>query len=436
MSTVAAKPKSLGELIQYYRQKKDISLNKLQELVGIDKGSLSRIENGEVKRPDFQMILSIAAALNIPRNDIVEQYIQIGHKSEVIHSILQNALQSSDHPSLITKIAAKFLESSNEDSLDLVEKLYQTTDSVEDTSIQLSLFNLIIDYSRNHGIMPYIAKSSYQKYMIERNDFSKLNETYQLGKNVFDYVNFLGNRQRTTFYYSLGIHAYSLMNFDDSVSYMKYVIESDTTENGEYSANAYINLCNSSYYTGDYEASQSYLDEYSKYHFSYVADNVKFMSACIKGKTGSLDNAISQLNSYLKDASEYNVIFAVTELLDLHVKKSDFHSAKMLLDYEKQMVKSLQDKRTTPFKRSVLARFYKLTGDLLQHENVEKSFDFYMKSVLEHARIGQYDKSFNCLGNITQAIAKGTIASKDTLNKLDFLIKSVSQKQFNREDWL
>ncbi|MFD3272403.1 helix-turn-helix domain-containing protein [Paenibacillus dendritiformis] len=77
---------SLGELIKHYRQKKEISLSKLQEAVGVDKGSLSRIENDEVKRPDFQSILSIAAVLDIPHNDIVEQYIEIGHKPEVLYT--------------------------------------------------------------------------------------------------------------------------------------------------------------------------------------------------------------------------------------------------------------------------------------------------------------------------------------------------------------
>ncbi|MGG3838664.1 hypothetical protein ABEV00_16785 [Paenibacillus thiaminolyticus] len=67
------------------------------------KGSLSRIENGEVKRPDFQSILSIASVLEIPHNDIVEQYIEIGHKSEVIYAILKNELATLEHPSLITK---------------------------------------------------------------------------------------------------------------------------------------------------------------------------------------------------------------------------------------------------------------------------------------------------------------------------------------------
>ncbi|MCY9553075.1 transcriptional regulator, partial [Paenibacillus apiarius] len=60
-------------------------------------------------------------------------------------------------------MAVKYLESSNEDSLDLIEKLNQTVVSAQNEPIQLSLYNLIVDYSRSHGIMPYIAKGLYQK---------------------------------------------------------------------------------------------------------------------------------------------------------------------------------------------------------------------------------------------------------------------------------
>ncbi|WP_325175948.1 helix-turn-helix domain-containing protein [Paenibacillus profundus] len=99
MSTVTAKPKSLGELILFHRQKKEMILSKLQEAVGVDKGSLSRIENGEVKRPDFNIIQSIAAVLDIPGDDIVEQYIETGHKSDVVFSFLQKDFEAPSNVS-------------------------------------------------------------------------------------------------------------------------------------------------------------------------------------------------------------------------------------------------------------------------------------------------------------------------------------------------
>ncbi|WP_197255886.1 hypothetical protein [Paenibacillus dendritiformis] len=124
MNTGAVKPKNLGELIKYYRQM---------------------------------------------NNDIAEQYNEIQKKPEVIFSILQNELETLEHPAFIPEIAAKFLEASN--GMDGVKKLYRAIDSVQDTSIQLAVYNLIIDYSRSHGMMPYMAKGLYRKYMIERNDF-------------------------------------------------------------------------------------------------------------------------------------------------------------------------------------------------------------------------------------------------------------------------
>ena len=426
MSAVAAKPATLGELIQCYRQKKDISLSKLQELIGIDKSSLSRIENGEVKRPDFNIIQSIAAELDIPSDDIVELYIEIGHKSDVVFSFLQKALEAPSNASLVAKIAAKFLESSNEDSLDLVEKLYQTTDSVEDTSIQLSLFNLIIDYSRNHGIMPYIAKGLYRKYMIERNDFSKLSETYQSGKYILDYANFLSKKERITFYYSLGVHAFSLLKHYESIKFSEYVIENDIPE-GEYRANAIFNACNSHYYLDEYATSKTYLTEYSKFPFLYVEDNVKLMNGCLSGKTGDVELGIDQLEEYLNNPSEYNLIYAVTMLMDLYLIKRNYYSAKLLLKYEAEMEISLQNNCTTPDKRSKLALFYKLKGDLLLDENIEEAFDCYMKSALEYMKISLHGKAFEMLYLMTNAMDGSPHLNQKAIRKLSTAFNFLSQ---------
>ncbi|MEC0121747.1 hypothetical protein P4H50_22690 [Paenibacillus apiarius] len=109
----------------------------------------------------------------------------------------------------------------------MIEKLNQTVVSAQNEPIQLSLYNLIVDYSRSHGIMPYIAKGLYQKYMIERNDFSRLNQTYQSGKYVLDYVNFLSHKERILLYYGLSVHAYSLMYYHDAIELGNYVWKMD-----------------------------------------------------------------------------------------------------------------------------------------------------------------------------------------------------------------
>nr|WP_240463854.1 helix-turn-helix transcriptional regulator [Paenibacillus apiarius] len=422
----------MGELIQYHRQNKNISLSKLQELVGVGKGSLSRIENGEVKRPHFKTIQSIATALDIPRNDIIEQYIRIGHKSDVIYSILQEALETPDHPLLISNIATKFLESPNEDSLDLVERMYQTIDSVEDTSIKLSLFNLIIDYSRNHGIMPYIAKCLYQKYMIERNDFTVLKETYQSGKYILDYANFLSDKEKIIVHYSLAVHAYNLMLYEDCIKLCSYILENDKPL-GEYKANAVFSILCSHHYLGQYEKSKSYLEEYYKFPFPYVSDNAKLMTGITNGKVGHRELAISQLQDYLKSPSTYNLIYAVTELFNLYLQINDFVSAEGLLNHEDSMIKSINDKCTTPFKRSRLAYFYQLKGTLMFNtQQYDEAFNCFIESVCEYMDIGVYDKALVSLLHINRAIIEdNSLFSLEVVKKFDSLNQQLYKKASN-----
>ncbi|NEZ40347.1 helix-turn-helix domain-containing protein [Paenibacillus alvei] len=425
VSTVAAKPKSLGELIQYHRLNKNISLSKLQEAVGLDKGSLSRIERGEVKRPDFHILLSIAAALDIPHHDIVELYIEIGHKSEVIFSIFQHELATLEHPLLICKIAAKFLESPSEDSYDLVEKLYRTIDSIENSAIQLSLYHLIIDYSRSHGIMPYIAKGLYRKYMIERNDFSKLKETYQSGKNVLDYVNFLSEQERILLYFRLGVHAYSLMYYQDVIEFGKYVIQHGI---GEFQAYATQNVCNAYYHLGDFNTCQTYLEKYSRYPYPFVADHVKLMTAYISGKTGNIELAIAQFKTYLTNSSSYNLIHAVTELMDLYISKGDLIAAEQLIQYEEQILESMDSPQTTPYKKSRLAYYYRIKGQLLVSKNQEEdAIDSFFQSTLEYSKIGFYTEAFRSLSHVTLTMRQSQSSiTNNIVKKFDDICSAIA----------
>lgn len=426
VSTVTTKPKSLGELIQYHRLNKNISLSKLQEAVGLDKGSLSRIERGEVKRPDFHIILSIAAALDIPHNDIVELYIEIGHKSEVIFSIFQHELATLEHPLLINKIAAKFLESPSEDSFDLVEKLYRTIDSIGNSAIQLSLYHLIIDYSRSHGIMPYIAKGLYRKYMIERNDFSRLKETYQSGKSVLDYVNFLSDQEKILLYYGLSVHAYSLIDYEDAIRFGEYVVKNGT---GESQANATHNVCNAYYHLGDLVACRSYLEKYSQYPYPFVPDNVSLMTGYINGKTGNIELAISQFKTYLMDSSQYNLVHAVTELMDLYLSKDDLIAAEQLIQYEEQMVESMNSPYTTPYKKSRLAYYYRIKGQLLVSKKQEEdAIDSFLQSALKYYQIALFTEAFYSLSYVTQTMLTSHSITNDTVHKVDNMCRAIAKK--------
>lgn len=186
------------------------------------------------------------------------------------------------------------------------------------------------------------------------------------------------------------------MKYDESIKFSRYVIENDIS-NSHYSAHATLNICNCHYYLGDYKTSMTFLDDYKKYSFSFVEDNVKFITGCINGKTGNVELGIKQLEGYLKAPSDFNLVYAVTTLMDLYLIKHDFKSAKKLLEHVPEMEESIKDKRTTPDKKARLAFFYQLVGNVLIIEDDEKAFDYYLKSALEYMRIGLYE---NALGSI------------------------------------
>ncbi|MCE5172559.1 helix-turn-helix domain-containing protein [Paenibacillus profundus] len=158
----ASKIKIIGELIHDTRRASNITLTLLSELSGINKGTISRIENGEIKQPDFSTVRILATSLKIPFETLVDYYVEVEKRAELLFDILQTTILQRGSTELIRKVAAKYLKAPNEDSVDLTEKLYQIIAPIEDDSIKLSLYNLIIEHSRSHGIMPYIAKGLYQ----------------------------------------------------------------------------------------------------------------------------------------------------------------------------------------------------------------------------------------------------------------------------------
>ncbi|MDR0266524.1 helix-turn-helix transcriptional regulator, partial [Paenibacillus sp.] len=74
--------KSIRELIHAARCELDITLTQLSDLSGIPKGTISKIEKGDVKRPEDQTIMSLGRALNIPIETLVDYYVEVENRSD------------------------------------------------------------------------------------------------------------------------------------------------------------------------------------------------------------------------------------------------------------------------------------------------------------------------------------------------------------------
>ncbi|MCR8845049.1 helix-turn-helix domain-containing protein [Paenibacillus sp. SC116] len=388
---------SLGDLVREYRTKSEMTLSELARATDVSKGTLSKLENGEVKKPDYQKLQVVMQVLGIPYEDYIGLYVQGEKNTLSLWTILEETIERKCSSTIISQIAKRYLIIVKGESYDAVAELYRFAMKQEEESVKFDLLSLIFNYSRSHGIMPYYAKSLFQKYIIERNDFTKLNETYQSGKYILNYAGFLDEEDRLGLYYRLAVHAYSLSEYLESIDLSHYVVVHTEPENILRSY-AVFTICNAHYYLNEFDKSREYFRECTKFEDSYSQDNVKFMIGCINARSGNIELGMKQLESYLENPSEWNIVHAVVALMDIYMSRVAVESAKKLFEYETIMEKSIQDPRTAPLKRAHLAHYYKLKGDILLYDNdSEAALEYYAKSTIEYSKISAHNKAYNWL---------------------------------------
>lgn len=377
--------RTIGELIHDTRCALNITLTRLSELSGIHKGTISRIENGNVKRPEFQTVLPLATVLHIPFETLIDYYVEVETRSDHLRSMYETALTQGSSIEQIRKVAAKYLES-NEDSFELTGKLFDSIESIKDTSIKCSLYDLIIDYSRSHGIMPFIARGMHRKYLIERNDFKRLKEIYYSGKHVLHYIDFLPQEEQIELYYKLGVHAYNLRFYHESIELCKRIVAEDGGSS-PYRVYAFWVLRDAHFALGKYEESELYSLQYKQLNYPDSQEHVGFMEALYNAKKGNAQKATEQLLTFLKTCSDFFVFPATKHLLELYLLQRDFEGAKTLMENSKISL-SILDKEN-PLSYSEFADFLKLQGDYyLAIGDFDNFIRVLMEGILYYSKVG------------------------------------------------
>lgn len=87
----------LKDIIKQRREELGYSYGKLAILTGLDKGEISRIENGKRKRPGIKNVKKICEALNL---DLTETYRKIGILGETDKDFLNDLLDILDKEEL------------------------------------------------------------------------------------------------------------------------------------------------------------------------------------------------------------------------------------------------------------------------------------------------------------------------------------------------
>ncbi|WCF11391.1 helix-turn-helix domain-containing protein (plasmid) [Paenibacillus thiaminolyticus] len=419
---------SIGELIKTYRQSADMTLAQLSELSGIHKGTISKIENNDVKRPEYMTVRPLVEKLNIPLDEYVKLHIEVDKRADTLMFILKDLIHSKVEEDLIYKVANKFLESPSDDSLSLLERLYVFSSSLEDDETKIILYRVIINYSRDHSIMQYLAKGLYQTYLIERNDFSRLRAVYDSGKHLVQYTKFLSSEERNTLHYKLGIHAFNLFLYEQSIDFCLKVLQEAHEEDMNY-INALGVLRDSYFYREDYVKSEEYSLRYKQYDYPHIKVNGILMEALINGKKGKTDLAVTQLKSFLETANQDASLPAINQLIHIYLKENELHEIKLLL--EKQKINPSNISNNNPYIIYELAEYYYHKGEYyIVIGEFQKGLSDLLEAAWQFSRINATDHEKKCINMVVRShLSRSAVMTIPTLEKL----KSYYERSTNKE---
>ncbi|OBY77309.1 DNA-binding protein [Paenibacillus sp. KS1] len=407
---------SIGELIHSYRRNSGMTLAQLSETSGVHKGTISKIENEDVKRPEYTTLRPLVEALRIPLDTVVELYISVDKRAEMRLHILQDVIQHSGSAELAQKVGAKFLESPSDDSHSLVERLYGFAGTVECKEIRLALYQLIVDYSRDHGIMPFLAKGLLQVYLIERDDFTRMRAVYESGNHIVMYAHFLSAEDRIMFYYKLGIHAYNLFLYPESIDLALHVVQEAEPDN-EYYVHALFILRGAYYQIGNYDKSEHYTHLYSQYDGPYIKENTLLMNALLNSKKGKTDVAVAQLTTLLEKCDQNTALSALNQLMIIYLQEHRLEEAKNLLPYPIDPQHIID---SNPNMISQLAEYYYHRAKyFITVGEFEKSISGFLEGALHFSRVDDVRQEKQCIHQIMQShLTQNMQMTIPTLQKL------------------
>ncbi|WCF06691.1 helix-turn-helix domain-containing protein [Paenibacillus thiaminolyticus] len=411
-----------------------MTLAQLSELTGIHKGTISKIENGDVKRPEYKTIRPLADSLQIPLETLVELHITVDKRADTLLFVLQDVIQHSGTAELVTKVGRKFLESPSDDSHALVERLYDFAGHVENKEIQFALYQLIVDYSRDHGIMPFLARGLFQVYLIERDDFTRLRSVYESGKHIVQYAQFLTSEDRVTLYYKLAIHAFNLFLYRQSIELGLQVFREAAPDNLYY-VNALGILADSYFYIEDYEKSEYYLSLYTQYDYPHIKTNSVLMGALLNSKKGNTDAAVAMLTSFLKTCSRDAALPAINQLMQIYLWDNRLDEAEQVLAFP---ICPQSISTNNPYIISRLseyffhrAEYFVAIGDL--HNGISD----FLKSAMHYSRINDTEMEKECMNRIVRChLQQNSPMAVSTLEKLNEYFNRSAAKVIKLEGFM
>ncbi|MCR8964181.1 helix-turn-helix transcriptional regulator [Brevibacillus halotolerans] len=383
---------TIGELIRKKREEKGIGLSELGRMTGVTKGTISKIETGEIKSPRMKHVKPITDVLEMPYEEVIEYYIQSENRNAILHDFLIEVAEFSNL-SLIEKIAMKFLENSKKSTNELLQNLVEIAGTFENSQVSLTIYNTVIKYARLHGESQYIAKGLYEKYMIERENLKRLEESFKVGEECLHYVDFLSQKEKIMLYYRMSLHAHNIKKYDKCLELGEIGHTEDETMN-ELKERVALAICNSYLRTDNFSKLEEHLDMYERLGYQSMVERTKVFRSVLLSKTGQLEDAIPLLKECVVEAESINRLPRVNALLEALLSSNDVDSVQQVIETEENNFAFDYD---NVYNLSELGKYFKYKGGFLTDQGLfEKGIDSYLRGMNYFSKINDREGIMEC----------------------------------------
>ncbi|MBU7320994.1 helix-turn-helix domain-containing protein [Paenibacillus oleatilyticus] len=389
---------TIADFIFQLRKEKSLTYAELEELTGVSRGVLHKIEIGETKHPEYKTVKAISPVLLVPYFQVIEGYIENENRIDTLFEILADVITCEETGSLVPKVALRLLESPNKETEVSLERLFNFTQAMKDNSLKVTLFEVIIQYSRWHGTMPYLAKGLFQKYLIIRLDLKQMEESFFDGKEILKYTDFLSHEEKITYYIRMGLQAFALKKHEECIKLCSEGISLENRDT-ELKARAYLAMINSYSQLKHYDMVERYLDVFERFEYDFVAEAANITRAITKARKGEYDIATPLLRSYMNELSSKYKISIATELIEIYLQTKDMKSIAELLEKEQEFLPP--DNHEDPHTYYGIGVYYRQKGSYqLETGLIYEGIQSFVHSMNAFGKINEIKEREACMNQI------------------------------------
>ncbi|MGG3873174.1 hypothetical protein [Brevibacillus laterosporus] len=402
---------TLGDVIGKYREEMGLSINDVENATKLTR--LKRIEDGTTGQPKLQTLDKLIKFLKIPFEEIAEKYAIRVNNKEVVMQILIRVLPMVNKESLFN-ITQHYINICSS-AIAGMNELSRIAAGIQEKTQASLMYSVLAKHAITYNKNNLLAEFLFQEYMIERD--LDLTKSYYLGKRLLDNAHMLDEEKQIIAFYKVGVHARLLKRYDESIDYLKVVVENRSV------FSPYIEKSYPAFYTnliavGRVEEGEYYLEEYAKKFNKYDSSNYIIDKATIYLKNKKTQKALSMLEKYLENYEIHpNTIVAINLLLEIYIKTNQFDKAKGLYRFEDRFNIFIEkNNRMGPFNQTYLGLYLRLKGRIeFLLGGIQDSVDALLDSMEIFVRLGlkeEFLESMHLLYKLNLTHQTGKYASK------------------------